>query len=340
MKAIIVSLGLALMALPASAQMALHSVDGMWPGEGLHTKMAFCGDVNNDGLDDWIVGVPTDDTTGTNDGIARVHSGADASILYTVLYVPLSFQSPGVGFGSSVDGVGDVDADGFDDFIIGASGAPANGFGAVGLARVFSGFDGSQLFEVEGDQGFDRFGTAVAGGGDINNDGTPDFIVGAPGDDFSGQDNSGSVSAGTVHVLTAVSAACSDVTSYCGSLPNSTGVGAFLHYTGTTSVNANDLRLHAADVTPSQPGLFFFGPAQLSLPFGNGLRCVGGTIQRLGHTFADHNGNATHSPDYALPAIGALVTPGSNWNFQFYYRDPGVGAGFNSSDALSIVFCP
>ena len=50
------------------------------------------------------------------------------------------------------------------------------------------------------------------------------------------------------------------------------------------------------------------------------------------------------SADYTQPPMDAgsgMITPGSFWYFQAWYRDPAaIGAGFNLSDALSVRFCP
>ena len=42
---------------------------------------------------------------------------------------------------------------------------------------------------------------------------------------------------------------------------------------------------------------------------------------------------------FDLNAPPAVINPGTTWNFKFYYRDPGVGAGINYSDGLSVPFC-
>jgi len=129
-----------------------------------------------------------------------------------------------------------------------------------------------------------------------------------------------------------------DTTLYCIAAPNSVGAGAAISVSGSTSVSANDLALHAGPV-PAQPGIFFFGPNQIELPFGNGYRCVGGAVTRLPVVFTSGG-----SIDYAIdntqfPAVGVLVA-GSTWNFQAWYRDPdGGGSNFNLSDAISVEFC-
>lgn len=100
-------------------------------------------------------------------------------------------------FGISSAGVGDLDADGFDDVVVGAPQHifPVNG---PGYARAYSGADGSLLYDWTGVTVFDRFGTAVAAAGDVNDDGHDDVMVGAPQDGngngyvrvFSGLDGS------------------------------------------------------------------------------------------------------------------------------------------------------
>src|SRR5690606_29503987 len=65
------------------------------------------------------------------------------------------------------------------DCIVGAKVGRWNGV-PVGTAIVRSGADGSTLHSFHGAQSADFFGFAVGGGGDVDNDGTPDLIVGAP----------------------------------------------------------------------------------------------------------------------------------------------------------------
>ncbi len=79
-------------------------------------------------------------------------------------------------FGHSVSDAGDVDKDGYTDFI---AGAPSSS--GPGSAKVVSGVDGTILHALTSPLlAKDHYGYAVSDAGDVNNDGTSDLIVGAP----------------------------------------------------------------------------------------------------------------------------------------------------------------
>ncbi|MGF1635371.1 MAG: FG-GAP-like repeat-containing protein [Phycisphaerae bacterium] len=145
-------------------------------------SVAGAGDVNADGFADLIVGAPSGDEAGNLSGMVRVYSGHDGRVLYT-----FTGDKADERFGAAIAGVGDVNADGFADLIVGAPGIDG------GYARVFSGRDGEILFTVRQENKFDWFGCSVAGIGDVDEDGRPDFAVGAEGHDANGED-SGSLS--------------------------------------------------------------------------------------------------------------------------------------------------
>jgi hypothetical protein len=79
--------------------------------------------------------------------------------------------------GYAVADAGDVNGDGVPDIL---SGAPGVG-PAVGHAYVYSGATGRTLVRLRGHRPGDEFGAAVSSAGDVNADGYPDLLIGAPG---------------------------------------------------------------------------------------------------------------------------------------------------------------
>ena len=143
---------------------------------GANRNVVGAGDLNNDTYPDLLLGKA--------DGTTVAVSGQDYSTLHT-------YTAPGTGSqtGRGIESASDVNGDGFDDFVVGRM--VHNSY--KGKVDIVSGKDGSIIATIEGDNENDYLGLSVAGIGDINNDGIPEFIVGAYGDDDNGND-SGSIS--------------------------------------------------------------------------------------------------------------------------------------------------
>jgi hypothetical protein len=147
---------------------------GLAEGDQLGYSVSGAGDVNNDGYDDVVVGVPFSDRLTTDAGYMWVYSG------YTGNWIAGGASaSAGDLFGASVSGAGDVNDDGYADWIVGV---PFNdgGGNASGRAVVYSGPVGNQIWAFTGGAAGDQFGSSVSGAGDSDGDGYDDLVVGAP----------------------------------------------------------------------------------------------------------------------------------------------------------------
>jgi hypothetical protein len=140
------------------------------PGFGEVVRGA--GDVDGDGSPDILVGLPHDDTGGTDAGRLEVRSGADGSLLFAV-----DGDASHAVLGTSVASARDVTGDGLADVIVGAPRQwPAT---AGGYALLLAGPSGALIHRFDGIA--TGFGAAVTGLGDADGDGTHDVVVAGQG---------------------------------------------------------------------------------------------------------------------------------------------------------------
>jgi hypothetical protein len=159
------------------------------------------GDVNGDGVSDLAVGEPAADGEfdgamgfGPPQNVGRVFiiSGADLSVIKKLDdpdYQMATEDKFAGQLGTSVAAAGDLNGDGVPDVLAGLPHYtfkilnPQTEFISSGKAYVFSGKDGTVLLTLiaPGPEENARVGYSVAGLGDINSDGKPDFVIGAPG---------------------------------------------------------------------------------------------------------------------------------------------------------------
>jgi len=159
----------------------LHSWIGERRNAYFGAKVRIVGDIDGDGVDDLGVGAPGHAAGGGKGdaGKAYLFSGATGALIRSETGTA---AGQALGF---VMGVGDVDGDGRDDYLLGSfgTGAGTNGQGSI---SVYSGVSGTLLYTRNGEKQGDAFGANGCALGDLDGDGAPDFAVSAYAHDLGG----------------------------------------------------------------------------------------------------------------------------------------------------------
>lgn len=143
------------------------------------------GDIDRDGIGDFLVGAPGPDPNATVKGRVEVRFGPFPPSGNPVV---LSASTTGTRFGAAVAPAGDVNGDGYADIIVGEPRYGAIQLGSdEGRAHLYlgsaNGISASAAWTFTGEKSGAELGSSVAGLGDVDGDGFDDVAVGAPGHD-------------------------------------------------------------------------------------------------------------------------------------------------------------
>ena len=197
---------------------ALNGSDGLIlfgqnNGDHLGRSVSGAGDLDNDGVDDFIVSAVGFDQSGAPDaGAAYVVFGTDGGIPSPLNLATLNgsngFKIEGVSstqeVGLSVSKAGDVNGDGIDDILVSSTESSQSGatyviFGRTGnfpsTVGVIS-LNGTNGFKMTGLSSSDQSLHISSAAGDINGDGAPDILIG-----IAAGINDGAASSGTAYVV-------------------------------------------------------------------------------------------------------------------------------------------
>jgi hypothetical protein len=134
--------------------------------ENFGFSVAWCGDLDGDGLGDLAVGATG---AGKGAGEVRIFSSQNWKLIRTLSV------SGSDGLGWALTPAGDVDGDGFEDLLVGELGATK-----TGTVTLFSGKDGSVLQSITSTVAKSGFGRSIAAVGDADGDGIADYAIGSP----------------------------------------------------------------------------------------------------------------------------------------------------------------
>jgi hypothetical protein len=175
------------------------NADGGQNGEQMGSASA-AGDFNRDGYSDLLIGAPGYDFIYGQEGRVLIYLGGSGGLASGPVWQRsgngVSQAGADINLGHAVAAVGDVNGDGYGDWVVGAPGGLRNGgppyegvavlyYGAANLTGVF------ETWFTEGGQDHAGYGTAVAAAGDVNGDGYDDFAVGARDWDEGGSTSQG-----------------------------------------------------------------------------------------------------------------------------------------------------
>ncbi len=149
----------------------IKALQGENSGDSFGLEVMGIGDLNSDGAMEFLVSAPGNDEGALNAGKVYLYDGATQNLIRSHVGTRANEAL------RNVMPAGDVNSDGFKDYIIGSGDESV---------YVYSGLDGSEIHELTAFQNGEAFGFRSSGLDDIDGDGHGDIIVGAWNNDEVG----------------------------------------------------------------------------------------------------------------------------------------------------------
>jgi hypothetical protein len=264
-------------------------------------SVSAAGDWNQDGRGDLAVGAPDADWVGPDSGAVWVLSGLDGSLLHS-FYGAGPFERLGMALHSA----GDLDGDGGDELLLGAPFAA----GERGRVELRASGSGALLWSTLGNAPGDRLGTALAGGADLDQDGTCDWLVGC---------DQGGLGTGYVLVIDGFSKAL--VHTLWGASPGGRFGASLAMLTALPSASGAHFAVGAPAAQETGRVTVFHGLTRAVLAglggsspqeqFGHSLCCAGDVDQ---DGFADLAVGSPYSDQWGASSGSVRLYSSANWN--------------------------
>jgi hypothetical protein len=287
-----------------------------------------------------VAGVGDFDLDGVPDYAAQSNYPGDQAVAYSgatgdVIHV---FGNTGLGSEGAVAfaSAGDVNGDGKPELLI-------EGFNTQWISLITL-RNGAPPWEVLDKLWKPYMPGPLVSGRDVDGDGHPDLLL---GERHYLDDIGGSLLEPTQHApgrtrLLGLRGMESYVARACTTTLNSSGEPGRIWTHGSLSASDDALAMISWNLPANQIGLVYFGTASVQVPYGNGIRCVGGQALRLSPGLIGANGVlVTDVPLGPGTLPPTLLQPGVPVWFQCWFRDtPGGGAGFDYSDSVQVTLAP